>query len=96
MKVFTKIEMSTLPPAKTPLNQHSLQAIEFWLLSLGATKCIDNPCVWEWTLLQWSAEIIIKQDELIVIWMDKDLKSQFAFPYGLPREDVEAALKHGP
>ena len=88
--------MSLLPPAETPWNQHSLQAIECGLVSLGATKNSKNPCVWEWIIPQWSAEIIMKQDELIVIWNEGDNKSQFSFPYGLPRQDIEAALKHGP
>ncbi len=96
MKVFPRIEMQTLPPANTPLNQHSLQALEYWLVSLGAQQSSENPCVWEWIIPQWSAEIIIKQDELIVIWSEDDSKSQFAFPYGLPRQDIEAALRHGP
>ena len=45
--------------------------------------------------------IYFKQDELIVIW-DKTnstghvKNSQFSFSYGLPRQDVEAALNHGP
>ena len=50
---------------------------------------------------KWSAEIYFKQDELMVIWDKKNSEgnektSQFTFPYGLPRQDVEAALNHGP
>ncbi len=88
--------MSTLPPAKTPLNQHSLGALELWLTNLGATKQKDNPCQWMWVMPQWSAEITVQKDELIVVWGEGETKSQFGFPYGLPREDVEAALQHGP
>ncbi len=88
--------MQTLPSAKTPLNQHSLKALEHWLATLGAKKSQDNPCIWEWVMPQWAAQVIIKQDELIVIWNEGDVRSQFSFPYGLPRQDVEAALKHGP
>ena len=88
--------MPLLTPAKTPLNQHSLQAFESWLVSLGAKKSSDNPCIWEWIIPQWSAKILMKQEELIVIWNEGDTKSQFSFPYGLPRQDIEAALKHGP
>ncbi len=93
--------MSILPPANTPLNQHSLRALELWLNSLGAEKNNDNPCIWNWVMPQWSAEIYVRQDELMVIWGDKEGESdkkfsQFSFPYGLPRQDVEAALRHGP
>ena len=88
--------MQSLPPAKTPLNQHSLLALEFWLTSLGAKKHIDNPCLWTWVTPHWSAEITIEQNELIVFWGEGENKSQFSFPYGLPRQDVEAVLKQGP
>ncbi len=94
--------MSTLPTPETPLNQHSLPALELWLMNLGAEKCTQNPCLWRWNNMpQWSAEIYFKQDELMVIW-DKtnnegEVKiSKFGFPYGLPRKDGEAALNHGP
>ena len=88
--------MTTLPPSSTPLNQHSLGDLEFWLVSLGAEKNNSNPCLWRWVMPQWSAEIMIEQDELMVVWGQGETKSQFCFPYGLPRKDVEAALKHGP
>ncbi len=88
--------MSTLPSEKTPLNQHSLREIESWLINLGAEKCLDDPCLWEWTSSQGLAQIFIRQDELMVVWSKGEMKSQFGFPYGLPRQDIEAALKHGP
>ncbi len=89
--------MSILPPAKTPLNQHSLGAIEYWLSSLGAKKNDDNPCLWSWVIPQGSAQIKINEEDLIIIWVEGgDKKSQFSFPYGLSRQDVEAALQHGP
>ncbi len=88
--------MSTLPPAETPLNQHSLQALELWLTSLGAKKKRDNPCLWTWVEPQWSAEITVQKDELRIAWGEGETKTQFEFPYGLSRQDVEAALKHGP
>ena len=88
--------MSTLPPAQTPLNQHSLGAIELWLISLGAKKKIDNPSFWTWVMPKWSAEISFQQDELRIVWGEGETKTQYEFPYGLSRQDVEAALKHGP
>ncbi len=85
-----------LPPATTPLNQHSLGALESWLSALGATKSENDPCLWLWLLPQWSAEIELGQDELRVTWVEGIRKSQFGFPYGLPRQDIEAALRQGP
>ena len=88
--------MLTLPPAITPLNQHSLAAIELWLSELGALKSDEDPCLWTSPLPQWSAEIELKQDELSITWIQETKKSRFDFPYGLPRQDVEAALVQGP
>ncbi len=88
--------MSQLPSSTTPLNQHSLLAIEFWLHSLGANKNEMNPCLWTWVRNECSAEIEIMQDELKVTWFSREKGSQFSFPYGLSRQDVEAALKQGP
>ena len=94
--------MYNLPSPETPLNQHSLGALELWLMNLGAVKCTENPCLWRWNNLpKWSAKIYFKQDELIITWAEtcseyKSKTSQFSFPYGLPRQDVEAALNHGP
>ncbi len=103
MRLLSLIKkMSNLPSPETPLNQHSLGSIELWLKHLGAVKSINNPCLWTWSNMpKWSAEIHIKQDELMVIWDQqniegKDKTSKFSFPYGLPRQDVEAALNHGP
>ena len=88
--------MSNLPSEQTPLNQHSLREIEWWLETMGAEKCDDNPCLWKWSPNKGLAEICIRKDELMVVWSYGDKKSQFGFPYGLPRCDIEAALKHGP
>ena len=88
--------MLTLPPSHTPLNQHSLNSIEAWLDSLGAKKNPDNPCLWIWIMPLWTAEITIQQDEIMVVWNEGKTQSQFGFPYGLSRQDVEAAFKQGP
>ncbi len=88
--------MSSFPSATTPLNQHSLLAIELWLTNLGAKKNEKNPCLWKWLAHECSAEIEIMQDDLKVTWISKEKESQFNFPYGLSRQDVEAALKQGP
>ncbi len=88
--------MPGLPSSATPLNQHSLLAIELWLNKLGAKKSENNPCLWNWFINQCSAEIEMREDELRVTWVSEAKESQFSFPYGLSRQDVEEALKQGP
>ncbi len=88
--------MQTLPPSITPLNQHSLDALEFWLHSLGAQQSDVDPCLWSWILPMYSAQIEVAEDELRITWEEGAKQTHFGFPYGLSREDVEAALKHGP
>ena len=88
--------MSLLPPVDTPLNQHSLMALELWLVELGAEQSIQDPCRWTWASTEWSAEINIEQDELRVIWQHKGMQNQCCFNYGLSRKDVEAAIAEGP
>ena len=81
--------MSLLPPGNTPLNQHSLVALESWLNQLGAQKSRKNPCLWIWLMPQWSAEIEMDRDELKVIWEKDGKLIKCSFPYGLPRRDVQ-------
>ena len=88
--------MSTLPPGQTPLNQHSLRALETWLTELGAVRSVEDPCLWVWQQPEWSARIRLDQDDLLVIWSQNGLVSQRTFPYGLSRLDVEAAMRAGP
>jgi hypothetical protein len=45
-----------MPPAETPLNQHSLQALELWLQQLGAQRLEDDPCGWLWKEQGWMAD----------------------------------------
>ena len=88
--------MSTLPPGQTPLNQHSLRALETWLTELGAVRSVEDPCLWVWQQPEWSSRIRLDQDDLLVIWSQNGLVSQRTFPYGLSRLDVEAAMRAGP
>ncbi len=88
--------MAHLPPPNTPLNQHSLIALESWLHQLGAQRSADDITCWHWAATEWSAEIRMEQDELIVAWKQNDKISQCSFSYGLPRSDVEAAMSEGP
>ncbi len=88
--------MTQLPPAHTPLNQHSLMALESWLYELGAQRNGENINRWTWDFSDWSAEIHMEQDELRVAWEKDGALSQCSFPYGLSRGDVEAAMSAGP
>ncbi len=88
--------MSLIPPEETPLNQHSLLALELWLRDLGAKQSDENPCIWTFSTSQWTAELQLEKDELRVTWEQEGKKKQCCFPYGLPRKDVVAAINHGP
>ncbi len=88
--------MNHLPPFQTPLNRHSLTALESWLNQLGAERCCENPCSWKLMQPTWSAQIEMRQDELMVTWDQDGKKSKRCFSYGLPRIDVEAAINQGP
>ena len=88
--------MSLLPASQTPLNQHSLAALELWLDELGAEKSKLDPCLWIWLMPKWSAEIKLERDELKVTWEQEGKLSQRSFPYGLSRRDVQIAIAEGP
>lgn len=44
----------------------------------------------------WSAEIELRQAELVVSWLQDGETIQRTFSYGLTREDVQAAILAGP
>ncbi len=88
--------MSLLPPAQTPLNQHSLLALELWLKKIGAERKSKDPSLWTLIRPEWSAEIRMEKEELRVTWEQEGMKKQRCFPYGLSRDDAEAAISEGP
>ena len=88
--------MSPLPPGQTPLNRHPLRALEEWLTELGALRTDGDPCLWLWHQETWSAEIRLDQEDLLVTWQHSADTCKRSFPYGLPRLDVEAAMRAGP
>ena len=88
--------MSQLPPGQTPLNQHSLEALELWLGELGAKKSNSDPSIWEWVMPAWSAEIKMQIKDIKITWIKDGEKIQCSFPYGLSREDVQSAISQGP
>ena len=88
--------MSLLPPSETPLNQHSLEALELWLKEIGATRNNNDPCLWNWEMSKWTAEIKMEREILRVTWRKNGERTQCSFPYGLSREDVQIAIYEGP
>ena len=88
--------MASLPPERTPLENHPLPALEEWLRQLGARP--DGPHAESWDLHQpqWSARIVFGVDELSVTWHQDGRQAVRQFSYGLPRLDVEAAILAGP
>ena len=89
--------MPALPTDRTPLNQHSLMALEQWLRNLGAEPAPDAPSRWLLNTPTWSAELVLEQEDLRVTWFQTDDETrQCCLPYGLSRADVEAAIQAGP
>ena len=89
---------SSLPAESSPLNQHSLRALEQWLLQLGAIRIDNDPCRWQLERPDWSAVLLLDREDLKVIWQGSDTSAerQCSLPYGLSRADVEAAIQAGP
>ncbi len=89
--------MPALPTDRTPLNQHSLMALEQWLRDLGAEPMEEAPCHWLLKTSTWSAELVLEQEDLRVTWLQPgEDNPQCCLPYGLSRADVEAAIQAGP
>ena len=89
--------MSALPTDQTPLNQHSLRALEQWLLQLGAEPVEGDPCRWTLRVASWVAELQMDQVDLRVTWQQSGQNDkQCSLPYGLSRADVQAAIMAGP
>ncbi|MFN7229224.1 MAG: DUF3143 domain-containing protein [Synechococcaceae cyanobacterium] len=85
-----------LPPASTPLYNHALPALELWLRDLGAVQQGANGSVWDLHRPEWSARILLDVEDLRVSWQQDGQESVRAFPYGLSRDDVQAAILAGP
>tara|TARA_B100000700_G_C14739967_1_gene712533 strand:- start:107 stop:373 length:267 start_codon:yes stop_codon:yes gene_type:complete len=88
--------MAQLPSLKTPLNQHSLEALELWLKQLGATRSKSDPCLWHWIMPDWVAEIQMDYENLRIRWEKDGSKCECSFSYRLSREDVQSAIYEGP
>ena len=67
--------MAVLPPESTPLNQHSLPALEAWLQQLGAVRMDDNACQWMLERSEWRALLLLEREDLKVIWHPGSLEA---------------------
>ncbi len=85
-----------MTPSDTPINQHSLRKLEFWLQDLGANKDIDNPSKWHLILSNWKATITFEQEDLSVVWESGGKLTKRLFSYCINREDIENAILQGP
>jgi len=88
--------MPSLPSPQAPLYNHPLPALEQWLSDLGAVQRSAHSCFWDLQLGSWTAEIELEVEELSVRWHQEGRTVARHFPYGLSREDAEAAILAGP
>jgi Protein of unknown function (DUF3143) len=88
-----------LPAANTPLYNHSLPTIEYWLTTQGCNQDRENLHCWYLEQPDWKAEISLDTEELTVRYFETESESQNinrSFKYSLSREDIEAAVFSGP
>ena len=85
-----------LPSAETPLYSHPLPALEEWLSSSGFTRSEEDVCLWTLERPQWTAQLLLQSDGLVISWSQEGTSTERAFSYGLSRADVEAAILAGP
>ena len=85
-----------LPSAEIPLYSHPLPALEEWLRSSGFTRSEEDVCLWTLERPQWTAQLLLQSDGLVISWSQEGTSTERAFSYGLSRADVEAAILAGP
>jgi Protein of unknown function (DUF3143) len=93
--------MITLPNPNTPLYNHPLNAIEFWLRTQGCQQDRLQLHCWHLVRPTWKAEISLDTEELTVAYISTDIsgKANFitrSFKYSLSRKDMEDAVFSGP
>jgi len=53
-------------------------------------------CVWSLERPQWTAQLVLQSDGLVISWSQQGSSTERAFSYGLSRADLEAAILAGP
>ena len=85
-----------LPSSDTPLYSHPLPALEQWLQTSGFQRSDADPCLWILERPQWTAELLLQSDGLVISWIADGRSTQRGFSYGLTRADLESAILAGP
>jgi hypothetical protein len=88
-----------LPEADTPLYNHTLPTIEYWLFSQGCQQDTNDLHCWHLEKTNWQAEICLDIEELTVCYLkagDNNQDINRSFKYSLSRQDIEAAVFSGP
>ena len=88
--------MMPLPSADTPLYSHALPVLEDWLRSSGFVRSEEDVCLWILERPQWTAQLLLQSDGLVISWSQQGSSTERAFSYGLSRADLEAAILAGP
>ena len=70
--------------------------MEEWLRSSGFTRSEEDVCLWTLERPQWTAQLLLQSDGLVISWTQEGTSTERAFSYGLSRADVEAAILAGP
>ena len=85
-----------LPGSETPLYNHPLPALEDWLRSSGFVQSEEDVCLWTLVRSEWTAQLQLQSDGIVISWSHAGSSTERAFSYGLSRADVEAAILAGP
>ena len=56
----------------------------------------EDLCVWSLEWPQWTAQLVLQSDGLVISWSQQGSSTERAFSYGLSRADLEAAILAGP
>ena len=64
--------------------------------SSGFTRSKEDVCLWTLERPQWTAQLLLQSDGLVISWSQEGTSTERAFSYGLSRADVEAAILAGP
>lgn len=89
----------TLPSADTPLYNHPLPEIEWWLKSKGCQQDKTDLHHWYVKKPDWEADLWLEVDSLTVRYIKaaaggRDI--QRSFKYSLSRRDLEEVIFSGP
>jgi hypothetical protein len=88
-----------LPTAETPLYNHPLPQIEYWLKEQGCQQDEKELHCWHIQRSTWQAELWLDIEQIIVRYLrvgEGGQDIQRAFKYSLSRQDIERAVFSGP